>query len=150
MVMKKPSGTGLLALPPSQPEAAPAKVEKPARPVDMDRLAAMSKPRPKKEDPEKRKEAPKVKKLAKISSKNRLLANRSKRLQAQKEKDAEKPELLAITTGQGEDSKAKRPNGRITTQARKGPNSMISTKQVASKVSPSMLPRNQTKPAPIK
>jgi hypothetical protein len=116
----------------------------------MDRLAAMSKPRPKKEDPEKRKEPPKVKKLAKISSKSRLLANRSKRLQAQKEKDGDKPELLAITTGQGEDTKAKRPNGRITTQARKGPNSLINARQVTGKVSPPMQARNQTKPAPMR
>jgi hypothetical protein len=33
--------------------------------------------------------------------------------------------MLAITTGQGEDQKAKRPNGRITNQTKKGPNSMI-------------------------
>jgi len=57
----------------------------------------MSKPRPKKEDPVHR-QPPKVKKLAKISSKSRLLANRTKRLAAKNEEN-KTPELLAITTG---------------------------------------------------
>jgi hypothetical protein len=48
----------------------------------MDRLAAMSKPRPKKEDPVHRKDPKKVKQLVKINSKSRLLENRTKRLAA--------------------------------------------------------------------
>ena len=92
MISKKPSE--ILALPLPEPTAA----AKPPRPVDMDRLSKLSKPKPKAEDPSIRTSVPKPKKLTRINSKSRLLQKRARRLQEKRRSNSNEP-ILALTTG---------------------------------------------------
>ena len=97
--MHKPftvSKKSVLALP--APEVAPA-ADKPSRPVNMDRLADLSKPKPKKEDPTLRTGPAPMKRMPpRINSQSRLLQQRAKRLQEQRKVDRE-GEILAVTQG---------------------------------------------------
>jgi len=102
------ASSSMLALPPASTDAA-----KPPKPVDMERLSRLSKPKPQKKDPTVRKGPTQIKKLVKIDSKSNLLKQRVKRLSLRQEKAlAAETELakqnggigmLALTTGQGED-----------------------------------------------
>lgn len=80
MVTKKPAPLAIKATKESTPAEA-----KPPKPVDMDRIAKLSKPAPKKKDPLLRSASKQgIRRLAKIPSNSHLLQNRHNRISIRK------------------------------------------------------------------